>query len=42
MNVEVDGSEEERMVDLKNGVLMEIVIDTNEISKKYNLGKDVL
>ena len=38
VNVEARASsEEERMVDLKNGVLMEIVIDTNEISRKYNL-----
>ena len=42
MSVEGDGGEEEeRMVgvDLKRGVLMEIVIDTGETSRKCNLGE---
>jgi hypothetical protein len=39
VSVEGDGGDEERMVDLRKEVVMEIIIDSNKISRKYNLGK---
>ena len=40
VSVEEEGGEEERMVgvDLKKGILMEIVIDTGVTCRKYKLG----
>ncbi len=43
MWVEGDSGEDERMIgiDLKKGILMEIVIDTGETFRKYSLGENL-